>query len=72
MSVYGNPTPPVDRVLIRTEDAADLLSMSNADLLRLARNGEIPVAAHAGRHCLFSVAELRHHFGGGDDTEPRK
>ncbi len=58
MSMH-NDIPPQERILIRSEDAADLLSMSYSDFRARVRSGEIPVAERAGTRSLFSVDFLR-------------
>lgn len=57
-----NEIPPQERILIRSSDAADLLSLSYSDFRERVRRGEIPVAAKSGSMDLFSVKRLRRHF----------
>ena len=54
-----NSIPPNRRILVRSADAADLLSMSYEDFRRRVRSGGIPVAEYASTRCLFSVDVLR-------------
>jgi predicted DNA-binding transcriptional regulator AlpA len=53
------PPPPVERLAVRAEDAASLLSVSTATFRRLVDQGEIPPPVRFGKIPLWVVADLR-------------
>lgn len=57
-----NEIEPQDRILVRSAEAADLLSLSYSDFRDRVHAGEIPVALRSGGRDLFSVATLRKLF----------
>ena len=53
----GNPIPALDRLTVRVDDAAHLLSVSRAALYRLLASGEIE-ASKSGHKTMVIVASL--------------
>ena len=54
----GNPIPALDRLTVRVDDAAHLLSVSRAALYRLLASGEIE-ASKSGHKTMVIVASLK-------------
>jgi excisionase family DNA binding protein len=54
----GNPIPALDRLTVRIDDAAHLLSVSRAAVYRLLGSGEIE-ASKSGQKTMVIVASLK-------------
>jgi excisionase family DNA binding protein len=53
-----NAIPPADRLQVKPQEAADLLSISDRHLRRLTERGEIPRIGN-GRLTRYDVEDLR-------------